>query len=117
MGEAVFEGRVADFVAALLEPQVGLRRLAADFIEDLYDKRSRVLHGEQLEGDSKLRSDARQLAASILFGVWSYQDFFQRWYESTPKPDEFFSRLREGFVMPGLPHGVLELPVRKLWQR
>ncbi len=107
---------LADFVAGLLEPDVALRRQAADFVTDLYDKRSRVLHGDRLDGNSKLRSDARLLAASVLHGVWSYQDFFERFYDSTPRPADFFGKLRDDFVRPGLPDGVLSLPVRSLWQ-
>ena len=97
--------KLADFVAGLLEPEVALRRQAADFVSDLYDNRSRVLHGDRFEGSSKLRSDARQLAASVLFGVWSYQDFFERYYANAPKPDDFLKKLREDFVKPGLPDG------------
>jgi hypothetical protein len=118
--------KLADFVAGLLEPEVGLRRQAADFVNDLYDKRSRVLHGDRLEGNSKARADARKLAASVLYGVWSYQDFFERWYKQDPEPDGrpdmrkpeiLFEKLRADFVKPGLPVGVLELPVRALWQK
>ena len=108
---------LADFVAGLLEPEVTLRRQAAECVRDLYDNRSRVLHGDRLEGNSKLRKNARQLAASVLYGVWSYQDIFERFYDKAPKPDDFFGELRKDFVKPGLPVGVLELPVRALWQK
>ncbi|HEV2295773.1 MAG TPA: hypothetical protein VGR35_18135 [Tepidisphaeraceae bacterium] len=63
---------LADFVAGLLEPEVNFRRQAADWVADLYDKRSRVLHGDRLDASAELRRDARKLAASALFGVWSY---------------------------------------------
>lgn len=113
---AEMTNKLADFAAGLLEPDVIRRRRAADYVVDLYDKRSRVLHGDRLEGNAELRDDARRLAAGVLFGVWSYKSFFERFYDTTPAPDEFFKKMREDFVKAGLPDGVLELPIKKLWQ-
>ena len=41
--------RIADHIAALLEPKLARRQDCVKFFKDLYNKRSRVLHGEEIE--------------------------------------------------------------------
>ncbi|MCI0674390.1 MAG: hypothetical protein L0Y42_01285 [Phycisphaerales bacterium] len=107
--------KLADYVAAFLEPDVESRRKAADYVLDLYDKRSRVLHGEQLEGTYELGADSRILAACLLYAVWAYQDGLSRVFETSEKPDAMFEKLRADFVKPGQPIKLSDLPARRLW--
>jgi hypothetical protein len=111
--------QLADFVAGFLEPTVELRRKAARYVERLYDQRSRVLHGERLNiADAKLRSQARQLAATLLYAVWTHRDCRKKIGEKPETEDQLFKHLRENFVKPGLPDGVPpdELVVTELWR-
>jgi hypothetical protein len=118
LGQPGTEGttKLADFVASLLEPDVSERRRAADYVIKLYSKRSDALHGRKVEGDALLRSNARMLAASLLYAVWSHRDFFRRYADKDVDVATFLRELRSSFVQPGLPAGVIELPVRNLWK-
>jgi len=117
--------RLADAVAGLLEPEVVARRRATEYFLALYNLRSRVLHGESLKETDDLRKEARLVAIHVLYSVWSHLQFFEKFSldESSSqtskqlKPEEFFRRLREDFVKPGLPMGVMDANVRELWRK
>lgn len=109
-------GKLADNVAALLEPDTSQRYNATEFVKDLYDTRSRALHGELVETESKARIDARHLAAAVLSGVISRRDFLRRSGYEPETPQDLLKDLRESRFTTGQPMGVPEFNVRELWR-
>jgi hypothetical protein len=108
--------KLADNVAALLEPDTSQRYNATEFVKDLYDTRSRALHGELVETESKARIDARHLAATVLSGVISRRDFLRRSGYEPETPQDLLKDLRESRFTTGQPMGVPEFNVRELWR-
>src|SRR5207244_2661604 len=114
--ESEMTHKLTESVAVLLEPDLNHRSEAMKYVKGAYDKRSRVLHGEELEDNKNLRDGVRHLAASLLYAIWEYKNFFRRFDEKDAKPEELFEKLRKGLFKSGVPVVGLELPVRKLWQ-
>ena len=108
--------RLADNVAALLEPEPNKRYVATEFVKKLYDKRSRALHGEKIEGEKDARLKARQLAAGVLISMIARRDFLKGMELEPETPQKLFALLREKRFEPGQPMGVWESNVRKLWR-
>jgi hypothetical protein len=108
--------KLADNVAALLEPDTSQRYNATEFVKNLYDTRSRALHGELVETESKARIDARHLAAAVLSGVISRRDFLRRSGYEPETPQDLLKDLRESRFTTGQPMGVPEFNVRELWR-
>ncbi|MFH1717582.1 MAG: hypothetical protein ABIF19_09550 [Planctomycetota bacterium] len=108
--------RLADNVAALLEPELPRRQRATEFAKGLYDKRSRVLHGEVIEDGDGVRLKGRQLAAEVLHSMITYRDFLKAGGFDPQTPQEFLKALHETRFEPGQPAGLLESNVRELWR-
>ena len=107
--------RLADNVAALLEPELARRQKAAAFFKGLYDKRSRVLHGEDIEKGGHVRLQSRQLAAGVLRSMIDCR-YWQKGGGFDPKtPQEFLKALYDKRFEPGQPLGLWESNVRELW--
>ena len=102
-------------VAVLLEPDLEKRGNAKNFVRDIYDHRSRALHGEKIETESDSRIKARHLAAGVLAGIVSRRDFLSRSGFDTERPQELLLGLRESQFAPGQPIGVEESNVGELW--
>jgi hypothetical protein len=108
--------RLADYVAALLEPELPRRQKAVEFFKDLYNKRSRVLHGEEIEEGDGVRLKSRQLAAAVLDGIITNRDFLKACGLDPQTPQQFLKDLYEKRFEPGQPVGLLESNVRVLWK-
>ena len=108
--------RLADNVAAFLEPELPRRQKAAEFVKDLYNKRSRVLHGEEIEDGDGVRLKSRQLAAAVLHSIITYRDFLKAGGFDPQTPQDFLKDLHERRFEPGQPAGLLESNVRELWR-
>jgi hypothetical protein len=79
-------------VAALLQPKAMDRPAVIKAIKDLYDIRSKVLHGEQLKGDENTRWQVRILASAVLKGVTDWFEHVRR-IGGEPKREEFLEEL------------------------
>lgn len=108
---------LAESVATLLEPELSRRADAVEFMKDLYDLRSRTLHGELTEGDSKARQNAREIAASVLIAIITNLDFAQRMGLEPKTPDDLFKYLRRQKFEPGLPEWIADSPAAHLWRK
>jgi hypothetical protein len=108
--------KLADNVAVLLEPDLSKRQKATEFVKDLYDTRSRALHGELVETENEARFNARHLAAAVISGVISRRDFLRRLGESPETPEQLLKELREIRFDSGQPMGVDEYNICELWR-
>jgi hypothetical protein len=108
-------GRLSTYVARLLEPKPAFRTKAQDFVRDLYDERSKALHGAALDSDEKV-ADARKLAAGCLYAVWFRDDFCHRFEDRSDKPAALLKELESSQYTEGLLDGVPDVAaVRRLW--
>jgi len=107
--------RLSTNVVVLLEPDRSKRSDAVDFVKDLYNLRSATLHGEEIKPERDFRTKARHLAAGALISMIEYQNFLDgAGYEPQP-PRDLIKYFRKTRFDPGLPMGVSETNVRKLW--
>ncbi len=102
-------------VATLLEPDLSKRNNAIDFIKEIYNLRSRALHGNLIKQEDQVRLKARHLAAGVLSGIISRRDFLARLGYSPETPTHFLKDLRSTRYAPGQPMGIDESNVCKLW--
>ena len=107
--------RLSTNVAVLLEPDLEKRQAATEFVKDMYDKRSRALHGEQLDGESSYRLKARHLASAILCAIISGLNLLRRSGCKPQNPDGLLQNLRKSRFTKGQPFGVEEFNVREYW--
>jgi len=114
----VLSARLATNVAVLLEPELSARGRAESFVKDIYDKRSRALHGEQIEGDKTIRDNARRMVAAVLLAVISRRDFMIRGGFDPETPDGLLRELRGAQYQGGPTVGVERAAynVRDLWR-
>ena len=107
--------RISTNVGVLLEPEPGRRQEATEFVKDIYDKRSRALHGEQLEGKSDFRTQARHLAAAVLWAIITRRSILKRLGNAAESPQGLLRDLRKSRFKKGQQIGVEELNVREYW--
>jgi hypothetical protein len=108
--------KLADYIAVLIEPDMALRGQAEKYVKKLYDVRSAVLHGRNLDGEAGTRSEARLLASGVLYAVWYIFDYMRRMKVPPINPDELMRQLRDGRWDGGLHEFGIDLPeVRSLW--
>jgi hypothetical protein len=108
---------LADFIPILLEPDASERGKASTFVKRIYDARSRTLHGDHLNAESREATDARTLAAGCLYGLWFRSDFQRRMGETPDTPDALLKELKDLRWAGCVPDGVPDLPlVRALWK-
>ncbi len=69
--------KLAENIATLLEPEVSERRKPMDFFKDLYNKRSKALHGEVVEGESEYQNRSRHIASAVLAAILDRRRFFE----------------------------------------
>jgi len=115
------EGRVgitemlAQNAARLLEPDEPKRKDAIKLVKELYDHRSRILHGEKIVSESVYRAEARHLAAGVLFCMIEHVNFLNRCGCYPQSLQELLEDISKKRSEPGLPMGVSETNVRQLW--
>jgi len=105
--------KLGTIAAALLEPDSSERAKAKKFVKDLYDQRSRALHGEKIEMEPQARKNARHLAAAVLIAVLNIRYLSKHGSEAEALVE--LKKLYDDPYQSGLPAGVLELNIRSLW--
>lgn len=86
--------KISTNIAVLLEPDLNKRTAAEKFFKDLYNLRSRTLHGESLEDEEKISEKARHLAAAVLDAVITLRDFLMKSGFSPKSPQDLLSELK-----------------------
>ena len=109
--------QMAQNVAVLLEPDTQKRLDAEEFVKDLYDARSRTLHGEFLEHESAMRRQARILASAVLKAFVERREHFKKLGVEAEKPDDLLHELRGLKYSGGEVPGIEPSPVRTLWRQ
>jgi len=107
--------KLAGNVAFLLETELSKRNNAIKFAKNLYNLRSRTLHGEKVEGENQTYMKARHLAAAVLAAIISRRDFLIRGGFNSETPQQLLEGLREMRFDPGQLIGIDESNVRELW--
>ncbi|RIK57232.1 MAG: hypothetical protein DCC63_14725 [Nitrospira sp.] len=107
--------RLKEYVAALLEPDLSQRIHAEKFVADLYDRRSRTLHGETVDGEHESVRNARLLASAVLKAFVEAVGFGRRMEHPIGSPQELISTLQQSKYQAGQPTGIQESAVRGLW--
>lgn len=90
--------QLARNVATLLQPQSDERRTAISRVKKLYDLRSKVLHGTQVDVEMNAVLDARRLAGGVLMAVVEWRLFAQRIGQEKKQVPDFFDALEEATV-------------------
>ncbi len=106
--------KLAENVAVLLEPEPTKRIKAIKFVKDLYNFRSRALHGEKIEAESHVRRNARHLAAAVLDSMFLVSRM-SRSKLAPENPDDLLKSFRDMRFEPGQPLGIDKSNIRKLW--
>ncbi|HNY80314.1 MAG: HEPN domain-containing protein [Sedimentisphaerales bacterium] len=107
---------LSENIASLLEPDLGRRFGAEEFVKDVYNARSKALHGKELKKDEPKREQARLLAAGILRAMIRRCDFMRKAGYKCETLEGFLKELRKGKYQAGQTVGVDDEPnVRKLW--
>lgn len=108
---------LADYVAALLEPDGATRHMAITFVRKLYSDRSAVIHGSSMEIGTRSRAHARILCAHLLRAVIEWRRF-QRGVTGQENAQTFMEEMR--MITPAgksLPTAREDALVRKLWTK
>jgi hypothetical protein len=105
---------LSENLAALLEPVAANRPRAVKVVAELYDTRSRVLHGDSLDFDKT--DDARLLAAAVLKALMEREDFIRRLGDKTEVPRELFAELKESRLSGRQVIGVADSEATSLWR-
>lgn len=109
---------LSERIPILLEPDHKWRGKASEVVTNLYDVRSRALHGDQLEAGGSGVHRARTLAAGCLYALWFRNDFKARLDEPLDTPDVLLKELKDLRWEGRIPDGVPDLPaVRALWRQ
>ena len=107
--------KLAERVAALLEPDLSMRGVAEEFTKKIYSNRSRTLHGEQIQSERSIRQQSRHLAAGVLFAIISRQNLLKSSGFDLDTPDKLIKALSDAKYEGNLMVGVDERNVRALW--
>ena len=84
--------------------------------KSLYTQRSRLLHGERVEGDQGLRTGTRVIVAATLHAVIERQTFWKKLREDPDDPERLFDALRSASVKASRVDGVSDYPVMDIWR-
>lgn len=109
---------LADGVATLLEPDASRRADAARFTKDLYDVRSKVLHGCPPDDNLNNKNiNARKLVAAVTIALLDQRQYHHRLGTFKGKSgDDFVAELQQLKFRPGQPNGVRCIEeVREMW--
>jgi hypothetical protein len=110
--------KISTNAATLLEPDLEKRNDAAKYVKNIYDIRSRTLHGSEVEAKSSDRIQARILAAGVFVSMNSYADCMKRSGCEAKNLGELLEGIRDLRFKGGQPVGVIQCPaVRALWTK
>ena len=108
---------LAENVANLLEPEPKQRFNAIGYVKSLYDARSRILHGSEIDTSQEKRDDARKLAAAVLMAFVDRREYVRRLAPHVDeKPQDLFLQLEKHRYSEGPLQGVVASPVTLLWR-
>jgi hypothetical protein len=108
---------LSENVANLLEPLPTERFNAIQFIKELYDARSSVLHGSDAEAGQSLRDNARLLAAAVLKAFLDRRQHVHRTnHNEDESPTEFFNNLEKHRYTEGPFLGVVQSSICSMWR-
>lgn len=108
---------LAENVAVLLEPDRKLRCRAIDKMKDLYNKRSRILHGDDVEDDLQALENTRLVAAACVNAMLQRRRAFRSTQAIEETSQQFLKELQRAHTEAEGLDGVSEMPpVRALWQ-
>ncbi len=106
---------LAENVATLLEPDSISRPNAVKFFRDIYDARSRVMHGDDISTKDDLLYQAKLLLAGVMKALIQRATFMRRMGHSMENPDALLKELGDKKFGPGQPAGVSVSEIRHLW--
>ncbi len=103
-------------MAALLEPHPVHRLEAERWSKRLYDLRSGILHGSDLDCSPRDIRQAKLAAGMVLRAMLERRAAIKRVGGNDENPDEFLAELRSGKYRPGQLTHVSELPLKRFWR-
>jgi hypothetical protein len=106
----------AENVAALLEPDTKCRFEAERWAKRLYDLRSGVLHGTELNCPPEDIRNAQVAAGMVLRAILERRAAIKRVQGNDENPDDFFRELRSGKYRRGQVTHVSEMPLKRFWR-
>ncbi len=106
----------AENMAFLLEPDPAHRLEAERWGKRIYDLRSGVLHGSDLDCSARDISQAKLAASMVLRAALERRAAIKRVGGNDENPDEFLNELRSGKYRPGQLTHVSELPLKRFWR-
>ena len=114
-GSANISEQVAERGAMLLEPEPDLRAGAKSYIKNLYDRRSKAVHGSDIDMPLGLRLEARHLAATLCVELGERHSIVAGLGESE-HPSDFARQLEEAkFTSRAVSMANDDYPVRVRW--
>jgi len=105
-----------DNMAFLLEPDLAHRLAAEEWGKGIYDLRSGVLHGSNLDCSAKDIKQAKLAAGMVLRAVLERRAAIRRVGGDDEKPKDFLDELRSGEYRPGQLTHVSEFPLKRFWR-
>jgi hypothetical protein len=109
-------GTLSKNLAALLEPPNARRLAAIKKVKDLYNVRSKVLHGASLDHDPRTQDTCRLLAAAVLKAYLERRASAKGADEKAESPDAFFAGLENAQMNGQSVDGVSVSAARRLWE-
>ncbi|HYE19743.1 MAG TPA: hypothetical protein VEA69_14935 [Tepidisphaeraceae bacterium] len=106
---------LSESLATLLEPDPNYRQAAIELVRELYNLRSKTLHGERVEAPPVERSKARALCAHALRAVMEWQEFVRRTQGDTPDAPALFREIESARIGGKRIAHDYTAPVRRLW--
>jgi hypothetical protein len=103
-------------IAALLEPPNARRTAAMKMVKDLYNIRSKVLHGASLDHDPRTQDTCRFLAAAVLKAYLERRAYSKSQADRVETPDVFFGALDNAQMDGRSVDGVAASAARRLWE-
>ena len=106
----------AENMAFLLEPDPTHRLQAEQWGKRIYDLRSGILHGSDLDCSARDINQAKLAVGMVLRAVLERRAAIKRVGGEDENPEEFLKELRSGKYRPGQLTHVSELPLKRFWR-
>ncbi len=104
-------------MAALLEPDPNYRDAAERWSNQLYDLRSGILHGSEIDCPQESVRHAKVAAGAVLRGMLERRTAMKRLGGDDEDVKGFFAELQSGRSTPGQLTHVSETPLKYLWRK
>jgi hypothetical protein len=106
----------AENMAVLLEPDPGYRAADERWCKQLYDKRSGVLHGTNIECSVRDLREAHAAGVAVLKAIVERREGVRRLQGEDDNPEELLKEFKGGKYDVGQPMFVRETPLNVLWR-